>query len=109
QPPDMIFYQGLALQALGELNAATTIFSKLVEYGHSHQDDDVEIDYFAVSLPDFLVFDVDLKQRHALHCLYMLALGYTGLGRTEEARRAYQSILTLEPHHAGAVRHMAML
>ena len=41
---------------------AQAIFQKLVDYGQNHMDDDVKIDYFAISLPDFLVFDEDLDE-----------------------------------------------
>ena len=79
QPPDMIFYQGLARRKLGDADGAA-IFRRLLDYGQSHLDDDVKMDYFAVSLPDFLVFDDDLNLRNRIHCHYMLALGYLGLG-----------------------------
>ena len=109
QPPDMIFYQGLARRALGQQEAANTIFKQLADYGQSHQYDAVKMDYFAVSLPDFLVFDIDLNQRNEIHCLYMMALGYTGLGLVDQAVVAYEDILTREPHHIGASIHHKML
>ena len=109
QPPDMIFYQGLALQALGRGDEAAGIFRRLVAYGQAHMDDDVKMDYFAVSLPDFLVFDADLKQRNRIHCRYMLALGALGLGEDAEAERQFDAVLVQAPHHLGAVLHRAWL
>jgi len=53
QPPEMIFYQGLALRKLGRLAEAQAIFTRLVDYGQAHLNDKVQMDYFAVSLPDF--------------------------------------------------------
>ena len=47
------------------------------------------MDYFAVSLPDFLVFDDDLNGRNRIHCQYMAALGYLGLG---ESIRRFSSL-----------------
>lgn len=105
QPPDMIFYQGLALHELERGAEAKAIFTQLVDYGQKHHDDEVKMDYFAVSLPDFLVFDVDLQQRHRIHCAYMMALGYTGLGQTEQANALYDDILSQEPFHIGAFLH----
>ena len=43
------------------------------------------MDYFAVSLPDFLVFEDDLDRRNRIHCHYMMALGYLGLGERGQA------------------------
>ena len=109
QPPDMIFYQGLARAKLGDHQGAQLVFQKLVDYGHSHLDDDISIDYFAVSLPSFLVFDEDLSRRNRIHCHYMMALGYLGLEAHEQAAREFGAVLGLEPHHLGATIHRRML
>jgi tetratricopeptide (TPR) repeat protein len=109
QPPDMIFYQGLARRQLGRAPEAAAIFRKLVDYGQAHLDDQVAVDYFAVSLPDFLVFDEDLSWRNRVHCHYMLALGYTGLGQRSAAERHYAEALRLDASHLGATLHRQML
>ncbi|HEU5098286.1 MAG TPA: tetratricopeptide repeat protein, partial [Roseiflexaceae bacterium] len=109
QPPDMIFYQGLARRALGQEAQARAIFQKLVDYGQSRMDDDVTIDYFAVSLPDFLVFDEDLKARNRTHCHYMIALGSAGLGAREQAEAHYAEVLRLDAAHQGATLHRRLL
>ena len=109
QPPDMIFYQGLALRAIGRGVEAESVFRKLVAYGHEHLNDHVSMDYFAVSLPDFLVFDADLDQRNRIHCRYMLALGALGLGEEAEAQTQFDAILTEAPHHLGAILHRSWL
>jgi tetratricopeptide (TPR) repeat protein len=105
QPPDMIFYQGLARQALGRKGEAKAIFRKLVNYGKQHMKDDVKIDYFAVSLPDFLVFEDDLNARNRAHCHYMMALGYLGLGDAGQAQQHFDEVLTLNAAHLGAIVH----
>lgn len=79
QPPEMIYYQGLAQRALGDEAAARRTFQRLVDYAQLHIDDEVKIDYFAVSLPDFLVFEDDLKARNRALCAHLLALGRQGL------------------------------
>jgi tetratricopeptide (TPR) repeat protein len=109
QPPDMIFYQGLARQQLGQADEARAIFQKLVDYGHAHIDDQVQMDYFAVSLPNFLVFDEDLSQSNRVHCQYMIALGYTGLGDRGQAEAHYAEVLRLDASHLGATLHRRML
>jgi tetratricopeptide (TPR) repeat protein len=107
QPPDMIFYQGLARRALGRAHEAHDIFRKLVAYGEAHQDDDVVMDYFAVSLPDFLVFDDDLHTRNRIHCHYMRGLGLLGLGDADGARAAFGAVFGLCADHLGAHIHEA--
>ena len=109
QPPDMIFYQGLARQQLGQAGEARAIFQKLIDYGQAHIDDQVQMDYFAVSLPDFLVFDEDLSLRNRIHCHYMIALGYTGLGDRDQAEAHYAAALRLDASHLGATLHRQLL
>ncbi|WP_407272035.1 DUF5107 domain-containing protein [Radiobacillus sp. PE A8.2] len=105
QPPDMIFYQGLAWLKLGNEKQAKRRFNKLIDYGERHLFDQVNIDYFAVSLPDFLVFDDDLTLRNKVHCNYMMALGYLGLKDNAQAEFFFQSVLKLETNHQGARLH----
>ncbi|MFN3982218.1 MAG: tetratricopeptide repeat protein, partial [Caldilinea sp.] len=105
QPPEMIFYQALAHRRLGDHAAATAIAQKLVEYGETHLHDAVTMDYFAVSLPDFLVFEDDLQRRHRLHCLFMAGLGYLARGEAAQARARFATVLAEDPAHVGAVMH----
>ncbi|MBZ0301440.1 MAG: tetratricopeptide repeat protein, partial [Anaerolineae bacterium] len=109
QPPDMIYYQGLAREKLGQRAEARQIFQMLVDYGLAHQDDVIHMDYFAVSLPDFLVFDEDLSQRNRIHCHYMTALGYLGLGEHVQAQVHFDAVLKITPHHFGAAAHRRLL
>ncbi|GIO16313.1 hypothetical protein J19TS2_58680 [Cohnella xylanilytica] len=108
QPPDMIFYQGMAWTKLGNAKEAKRRFNKLIDYGEKHLRDEVGFDYFAVSLPDFLVFEDDLNKRNRIHCLYMMGLGLLGLGRKAEARARLEQALALDVHHAGARIHLGM-
>ncbi len=109
QPPDMIFYQGLARLKLKRAAEARAIFEKLIAYGQTHINDEVQMDYFAVSLPDFLVFDVDLNTRNRLHCHYMQALGYAGLGNAVAAQEHFDAVLALDANHLGATLHRSLI
>ncbi|MCC6805444.1 MAG: DUF5107 domain-containing protein, partial [Anaerolineae bacterium] len=107
QPPEMIFYQGMARRALGRQDEADAIFRSLVAYGQDHMDDEAHMDYFAVSLPDFLVFDADPQERSRIHCHFMIGLGLLGQGRSTEAQVEFDAVLAHQPDHLGAVRHRA--
>lgn len=109
QPPETIFYQGLAWRELGFPERAEEIFRKLVEYGKQHLEDEARMDYFAVSLPDFLVFDDDLERKNRIHCLFMTALGYAGLGEPGEAEKHLNAVLSFVPDHQGAALHLRNL
>ncbi|MBW7455117.1 tetratricopeptide repeat protein, partial [Paenibacillus sepulcri] len=106
QPPDTIFYQGLAWSRLQGDKEAASRFNKLIDYGETHLFDKVKLDYFAVSLPDFLVFDDDLNRRNEIHCRYMIGLGHLGLGRLAESQAQLEEVLRLEPNHQGAIIHL---
>ncbi|MFC5649458.1 DUF5107 domain-containing protein [Paenibacillus solisilvae] len=107
QPPDMIFYQGLAWKKLGDEREAKRRFNKLIDFAEKHLFDHVKIDYFAVSLPDFLVFEDDLDKRNKIHCRYMRGLGLLGLGQSLEAAAEFGEALRLESNHQGARVHKA--
>ncbi len=92
QQPDTIFYQGLALQKLGQNGEAEKRFDSLIDFGKEHMNDNVRIDYFAVSLPDLLIWDDDLNLRNRELCYYLMALGYLGKQDTDSANRYFLKI-----------------
>jgi len=109
--PDKIFYQGMAWLKLGYTENANRIFNSLIDFGEKHIDNKIRIDYFAVSLPDLLVLDVDLNLRNKIHCLYVKGLGYFGLGggNLAEAEKLFTEVLRLDVNHEGALVHMQMI
>ena len=99
--PDKIFYQGLALMKLGRTDEAKGRFHKLTSYGEKHLFDKVKLDYFAVSLPDLLIWEDDLEVRNIIHCKYMMALGYCGLGLKDKSLALLQSLENIDINHQG--------
>ncbi|WP_246096520.1 DUF5107 domain-containing protein [Paenibacillus sinopodophylli] len=108
QPPEMIFYQGLAWLKLTNVKEAKRRFNKLIDFAEKHLFDDVKIDYFAVSLPDFLVFEEDLNRRNVIHCRFMMGLGHLGLGRQQEAKEQFELAISMDRSHMGAAIHKRM-
>lgn len=100
--PDKIFYAGLAYRALGNENKARSYFNKLVNFGLQHYHDDVKMDYFAVSLPDLMIWDGDLNESNRKHCLYMLALGEYGLGNYKKSEKYLKQLMDMDVNHQGA-------
>ena len=107
QPPEMIYYQGMSFSKLGLEEQAQSRFNKLINYGENQLSKPLKIDYFAVSLPDFLVFDEDLNRKNEIHCRFMMALGCLGLHKIAQARDQFQQVLLLEPCHQGAHIHLS--
>ncbi|MDO3643419.1 DUF5107 domain-containing protein [Mucilaginibacter sp. L3T2-6] len=108
QQPDKIFYQGLAHRKLGNGESAMDIFNKLVQYGRQHADDDIKLDYFAVSLPNMLVFDDNLNLRNHIHSRFIEGLGHLGLDEKAKAATIFKEVLTLDAAHQGAKIHLEM-
>ena len=97
--PEKIYYQGLALLKLGREDEAHGRFYKLINYGKQHLFEHQTMDYFAVSLPDLLIWDDSLDTKNRIHCYYMLALGYDGMGDKEKAERYYAEVRKLDINH----------
>ena len=99
--PDKIFYQGLALYKLGREGEAHGRFYRLINYGKQHIFEKQVMDYFAVSLPDLLIWEDSLDAKNLIHCKYMLALGYYGMGDMEHALRYLGEVEALDNNHQG--------
>lgn len=98
QPADSIFYQGLAFDELGNHEKALAKYHKLISYGEKHLFDKITPDYFAVSLPDSLLFDENYQEKNSINCYYLIGLGYLGLSKNDDAKKAFNKISTLTNH-----------
>lgn len=109
QPADMILYQGLAWKKLGHTREANARFYRLIDYGEQHLNDEMRISYFAVSLPDFVVFDDDLNRKNRVHCYFLMGLGKMGLGEKKEALADFEQALMQNPIDPRVNRYKALL
>ena len=105
QKPDKIFYQGLALLKLGRKEEAYSRFNKLISFGEKHLEEQIKLDYFAVSLPDLLIWEDNLTFRNKIHCNYMLGLGYLGLGDIQKANEFFKAASKMDLNHQGVQIH----
>lgn len=99
QPADMILFQGLAYEKLGDQKEANKRYYRLIDYGEDHLKDKVRYDYFAVSIPDFQVFDEDISKSHIIHCYYLMGLGNIGIRNFAKAEKFFKKVLELDAHH----------
>jgi tetratricopeptide (TPR) repeat protein len=106
QHPDKIYYQGLALLKLNRNEEAKDRFSRLKNYGETHLQDHIKVDYFAVSLPDLLIWDEDLDRRNEINSHYLMGLGLLGLGQSEQAKTQLNVVLEMDLNHPGARQQM---
>ena len=61
--------------------------------------DKVKNDFFAVSLPDFLIFEDDMDMKNKAHCYYLMGLANLGFGKKEEANKAFNKSLIYDYNH----------
>ncbi|MCR5270610.1 MAG: DUF5107 domain-containing protein [Prevotella sp.] len=107
--PDKIFYAGLCYRKLGQEDKARGLFNKLINYGKQHIFERQVMDYFAVSLPDLLIWEDSLDLKNQIHCKYMLALGYYGLGDKAHALRYLAEVEALDNNHQGIQQFRSLI
>lgn len=108
-PARAILYQGLAASALGDGKSARKRFFALRDYGERHLHDHIEQDYFAVSFPELVTFEIDLDQRHTGFCMLVRGLGWIGLGEYEKACDILSDLLEQDPNNVDAIDHLYLL
>ncbi|HYW43615.1 MAG TPA: DUF5107 domain-containing protein [Bryobacteraceae bacterium] len=97
------YFRALALAALGREDEAGTVFQELRAFADRRMKAAVAIDYFATSLPNFLLFEDDLDKRNRMECLFLRGLANQGLGRIAEACQDCKQALQLDPNHIWAL------
>ncbi|MDB5135648.1 MAG: hypothetical protein JWP37_2251 [Mucilaginibacter sp.] len=107
--PDKIVFQALAWRKLGDVAKANSIFKRFLKFGEDQINKPVHIDYFAVSLPDMLVFDIDLNKRNVIFCKYLTGLGYLGLGNYKLSEQYLYEVITMDRNHQGAATYLRMI
>lgn len=98
----MTYYRAMALAALGRESESRTLIHQMRESAAAQLKTTVKIDYFATSLPNFLLFEDDLQKRNRIECLFMLALADLAEGKPDTAT-GMKEVLALDPNHLGAL------
>src|ERR1022692_4798873 len=104
------YYRALALRSLGDDAGAVALLRHLHEFAEAQMNAEVKIDYFATSLPNFLLFEDDLRKRNRIECLFLRGLANLGLGRHVEAAADLEQVLSMDRTHLFAhleLRRMA--
>jgi tetratricopeptide (TPR) repeat protein len=108
-PSRMSYYQALAMKELGEGAASARKLEELLAFAEKEMHSEVKIDYFATSLPNFLIFEDDLQKRNWVDCTFLKGLAYLGLGQISEAKKAFRDVLALDANHLWAQEELAVL
>ncbi len=95
-------WRARALRELGEMGAADQLLHELLQAARARRRSPVRVDYFATSLPAFLLFSDDLGLRQRIETRYLEGLAFQGLGRTKAARAAFREVARLDIDHLEA-------
>jgi tetratricopeptide (TPR) repeat protein len=96
------YWRARAIERLGNADGSRRILRDLRAAARRQAHAEVRIDYFATSLPTFLLFEDDLGGRNRAESRYLEGLAELGLGRLTPARRAFEEVVALDPWHSGA-------
>lgn len=96
-PLDYVFYHGLALAVSGDVQGAKQLFETMKKWSYDAFDQEVQEDFFAVSLPDLVVLDSNLVTARHENCLLMRLLAAIGLNDQALYQSTLQQLSQLSP------------
>ncbi len=67
------------------------------------------MDYFAVSLPDLLIWEDDMDKKNRIHCNYLMALGHLGLGNRTKTEHFFDIAASMDNNHQGVQIHRKLM
>jgi tetratricopeptide (TPR) repeat protein len=103
------FYRALALRKLGREEEAQTALKELKAYAQPRGNEEPKIDYFATSLPNFLLFEDDLRKRNHVDCLALEAYAELGLGKLARAQELFLEVARLDSSNSAALEEIPRL
>ena len=98
----MQYYRGMSLASLGKEGEALAVFQEMKESAQRQMSAPAKVDFFATSLPNFLLFEDDLEKRRQVDNLFVVALAELGLGNSEPALSALRQGIALDCNHLAA-------
>jgi tetratricopeptide (TPR) repeat protein len=106
--PWMCYYQALALRSLGRTSELLRLLEQWKERLRTSRQTEPRIDYFATSLPNFLVFEDDLVLRKEIEDTFSEALLDLALGNEPDAARKLRQLMNKDPNHLAAQATLAL-
>ena len=92
--PSLPYYQALALQNLGQTDAANQKLEKLLVSATAT----LKSPEFS-ELPNSEPFSLDAEKLKQIQQTYLIGLAYLGLGQNEQAERAFEEVRKLDLYH----------
>ncbi len=102
-PLEYVFYQAMAHRKLKDEVTANKLCYQLISFGERNKDKQLQEDFFAVSMPDFNVYEIDRQKEFHEKCIFSLMLGFYGMNDTEKYRYFRDMLLQKNKNHRQAV------
>lgn len=103
------YFQAMALRELGDEDESSRVLRELANFAARQMETEPQIDYFATSLPNLLLFADDLKSRNTAACLLLAAYAELGSGNPKQARSLFQRVIAMDPNAQEARCELAHL
>lgn len=104
QPADYLLYQALSMHYTGETAEAQELLNSMIRWAEENAENPVAPDFFAVSLPDLVVFDKDPNRQNQQHCLFVKGIAEAGLSVVNLGEKlnsgSLSQLLAKQPEHA---------
>jgi len=95
------YYAAVSMEQLGDKTGGTKKLEDLLNFASQALAAEDAVGFFT-SRPTMEVFDDDPKVESRIYGNYLIGLAHKGLGKKAEARKAFEAVLTLDPHHREA-------
>ena len=105
----MTYYRALSYRALGRRSEAKRTLDAMRTFAERQLQAEVKIDYFATSLPNFLLFEDDLQKRNQIDGLFILALAGLGEDKTKPATALFKQVFAMDSNHLAAQEELRCL
>jgi tetratricopeptide (TPR) repeat protein len=96
------YYRALSYQALDRADEAKQTLEAMRRFAERQMSAEVKIEYFATSLPNFLLFEDDLQRRNQVDSMFLLALAELGSGNAATASDLLKELLSIDDNHMAA-------
>jgi len=93
------FYVGLSYMKLNQPEIGKATFQNMIQRGESKLKEEPKFDYFAVSLPTFLIFEDDLSKSIEIQGRLFKGIGLFGVNEVEEGKKELERVVVLDCHN----------
>ena len=94
----LTYYAAVSMQRLGDQAGGLKKLQDLLDYADQLLTAEDTIGFYT-SRPVMGVFDEDPREQDRIYGNYLIGLAHKGLGHPAEARKAFEDVLALDPHH----------